>query len=185
MERVPGPAKVKTYKPIPSIDPTRSVWGISGVWTPEPIQASMNFERTCAGRRDFRVGPGEQYCEHCRRSPRLFRTWQSQRVMADRFGCAKRGSRTRSGSVNGTKGVDSQKAVPATHKDTFPDLFASQSVTTLFPASPCPIGEIGGGRERPPFLLPGAGAGALRNSHLHNTPWGGRSRPKYPLREGQ
>ena len=37
----------------------------------------------------------------------------------------------------------------------------------------------------PPFLLPGAGAGVLRNSHLRNTPWGGRSRPKYPWREGQ
>ena len=36
----------------------------------------------------------------------------------------------------------------------------------------------------PPFLLPGAGAGVLRNSHLRNTPWGGRSRPKYPA-EGQ
>ena len=24
----------------------------------------------------------------------------------------------------------------------------------------------------PPFLLPGSGTGALRNSHLHNTPWG-------------
>ena len=32
----------------------------------------------------------------------------------------------------------------------------------------------------PPFLLPGAGAGALRNSHLRNTPWGGRSRPNSP-----
>ena len=37
----------------------------------------------------------------------------------------------------------------------------------------------------PPFLLPGAGAGVLRNSHLRNTPWGGRSRPNYPWREGQ
>ncbi len=36
----------------------------------------------------------------------------------------------------------------------------------------------------PPFLLPGAGAGVLRNSHLRNTPWWGRSRPKYPWREG-
>ena len=24
----------------------------------------------------------------------------------------------------------------------------------------------------PPFLLPGAGAGVLRHSHLRNTPWG-------------
>ena len=32
----------------------------------------------------------------------------------------------------------------------------------------------------PPFLLPGAGAGALRNSHLRNAPWGGRSRLNYP-----
>ncbi len=28
----------------------------------------------------------------------------------------------------------------------------------------------------PPFLPPGAGAGVLRDSHLRNTPWGGRSR---------
>ena len=32
----------------------------------------------------------------------------------------------------------------------------------------------------PPFFLPGAGAGVLRNLHLLNTPWGGRSLPKYP-----
>ena len=32
----------------------------------------------------------------------------------------------------------------------------------------------------PPFLLPGAGAGVWRNSHLRHTPWEGRSRPKYP-----
>ena len=32
----------------------------------------------------------------------------------------------------------------------------------------------------PPFLLPGAGAGVLRHSHLRNTPWGGRSRLNYP-----
>ena len=46
--------------------------------------------------------------------------------------------------------------------------------------SAVPIGEIGGGRERPPFLLPGSGTGVLRNSHLRNTPWGGRSRPLIP-----
>ena len=28
----------------------------------------------------------------------------------------------------------------------------------------------------PPFLLPGAGTAVLRNLHLHNIPWGGRSR---------
>ena len=28
----------------------------------------------------------------------------------------------------------------------------------------------------PPFFLPGAGAGVLRNLHLRNIPWGGRSR---------
>ena len=32
----------------------------------------------------------------------------------------------------------------------------------------------------PPFLLPGAGAGVLRNSHLRSTLWEGRSRPNYP-----
>jgi len=35
----------------------------------------------------------------------------------------------------------------------------------------------------PPFFLPGAGAGVLRNLHLCNTPWGGRSRRNYPYRE--
>ena len=61
--RVPSPAKVKTYGPMPSLDPARSVRGISEAWTPEPIQASMNFERTCAGWRDYRGRPGEQDCE--------------------------------------------------------------------------------------------------------------------------
>ena len=32
----------------------------------------------------------------------------------------------------------------------------------------------------PPFLVPGSGTAALRNSHLRNTPWEGRSRPNYP-----
>ena len=37
----------------------------------------------------------------------------------------------------------------------------------------------------PPFLLPGAGAGVLRDSHLRNTPWGG-ALPSIisPLQEG-
>ena len=48
-----------------------------------------------------------------------------------------------------------------------------------------PLREIGGGRERPPLLLPGAGAGVLRNSHLRNTPSGGRSRPNYPCRKAR
>ncbi len=109
------------------------------------------------------------------------RTWHSQMLREARFGSAKRGSRGRSGSVNGTCAVDSQKAVPKTHKDAFPDLLAFHSVTATFPASPCPIREIGGKRERPPpFFLPGAGAGVLRNLHLRHTPWGGRSRLKYP-----
>ncbi len=53
----------KGWNPFPSIDPTRSVRGISGAWTPEPIQASMSFERACAGWRDYRVGVGGPYCE--------------------------------------------------------------------------------------------------------------------------
>ena len=52
------------------------------------------------------------------------------------------------------------------------------------PGFDVPLGEIEGGRERPPFLLPGSGTAALRKSHLPNTPWGGRSRPNYPLQEG-
>ncbi len=47
--------------------------------------------------------------------------------------------------------------------------------------SAVPIGELGGGRERPPFLLPGSGTAVLRNSHLRNTAWEGRSRPNYPV----
>ena len=78
--------------------------------------------------------------------------------------------------VNGTHRVDSQKAVPVIHKTAFPDPFPFQSVTAPNPGSAVPLREIGGGRERPPFLVPGSGTGALRNSHLRNAPWGGRSR---------
>ena len=56
------------------------------------------------------------------------------------------------------------------------------------PMPPGPRGRSGRSEvdgSDPPFLLPGAGAGALRNSHLRNTPWGGRSRPNYPSREGK
>ena len=61
--RVPWPATVKSCRPIPSINPTRSVRRISGAWTPESIQVSVSFEWTCGGWRDYRVGLGEQYCE--------------------------------------------------------------------------------------------------------------------------
>ncbi len=49
---------------------------------------------------------------------------------------------------------------------------SGRSISTAEKCRSVPIGEIGGGRERPPFLPPGSGAGALRNSHLRNTPWG-------------
>ena len=56
------------------------------------------------------------------------RTRQSKRLMEARFGCAERESRARSGSVNGTLGVDSQKAVPVIHKDAFPDPLPSMQL---------------------------------------------------------
>ena len=67
----------------------------------------------------------------------------------------------RSGSVNGTCGVDSQKAVPGIHKSAFPDLFASQSVAAVFPGPAVPHGEIGGGRERPPLFPTRCGRGGV------------------------
>ena len=82
--------------------------------------------------------------------------------------------------VNGTKGVDSQKAVPVTHKCTLPDLFPFSQLRPHFrpPGGRTGKAEVDG--SDPPFLPPSAGAGVLRNSHLRSTPWGGRSRRNYP-----
>ena len=41
---------------------------------------------------------------------------------------AEKGGSWRSGSVNGTRGVDSQKAVPVIHKNACPDSFAFHAV---------------------------------------------------------
>ena len=107
------------------------------------------------------------------------RTRQSQRLMEARFDCAERGSRARSGSAHGTKGCMCTKQV-----------FRRARSGLSNSLSPLRL-RISSRRRRrtgntevdgsdPPFLLPGAGAGVLRDSHLRNTPWGGRSRPNYP-----
>ncbi len=93
-----------------------------------------------------------------------------------RFGSASRGSCGRSGSVNGTSRVDSQKAVPVIHKDASPDLPFLLVVTARSADAGARTGKSEVDGSDPPFLLPVSGTGALRNSHLRNTPWGGRSR---------
>ena len=45
------------------------------------------------------------------------------------FRLVAKGVSCRSESVNGTRGVDSQKAIPTIHKLDFPDLFSFPSVT--------------------------------------------------------
>ena len=124
--RVPWPAKVKTCRPIPSIDPPRSVRGISGAWTTEPIQASMSLERTCAGWRDYRVGPGERDCERCGTVAETVPHLAVAKVYGDSFRLGAKGVSCRSGSVNGTRRVDLQIAVPAIHKSAFHDLIFPQ-----------------------------------------------------------
>ena len=120
--------KVKTCRSIQSIDPTHSVRGISGAWTPEPIQASMSFERTLrrAVWRDYRVGPGEQYCERCGTVAETVPHLAVAKVCGDSFRLGAKGVSCRSRSVNGTRRVDSQIAVPAIHRSAFHDLFFSQ-----------------------------------------------------------
>ncbi len=112
-------------------------------------------------------------------------TWQSQRLMEARFGCAQMGSRARSGSVNGTRGVDSQIAVPVVHKSAFLDLLSFQSVASRNLGSALPIREIGGGRERPPLFPSRCGRGGVAPFTFAPHPLGGRSRRNYPLREGE
>ena len=70
------------------------------------------------------------------------------------------------------------------HKDVFPDLYVSQTVTAMFPALPCRAGKSEVDGSAPPFLPPVSGTAALRKSHLGSTPWGVRSCPINPWREG-
>ncbi len=62
----------------------------------------------------------------------------------------------------------------------FPDLPFLLVVTAKSPDAGARTGKTEVDGSDPPFLLPGAGAGALRNSHLHNTPWGGAPVPNIP-----
>ena len=48
-----------------------------------------------------------------------------------------------------------------------------------------PIGEFGGGRERPPLFASRIGTAGQADVHCRAIAWEGRSRPKYPWREGQ
>ena len=54
----------------------------------------------------------------------------------------------------------------------FPDLPFLLVVTARFPDAGARTGKTEVDGSDPPFLLPGAGAEVLRNSHLRNTPWG-------------
>ena len=47
-----------------------------------------------------------------------------------------------------------------------------------------PIGEIGGGRERPPLFASRIGNAGQADVHCHAIAWEGRSRPINPWREG-
>ncbi len=171
--RFPRPAKFKTWRPIPSIDPTRSLRGISGAWTAEPIQGSMGFERTCAGRRGYRVGPSEQCCERCETVAETVPHLAVAKADGGPFRlCEKRVSRPIR-DVNGTKGVDSQKAVPVTHKSVSPDPLAFHSVAAIFPATGWPHGENGGGRERPPLFAARCGRGGVAQFTSAPHPLGG------------
>ena len=83
----------------------------------------MSFEGTCAGWRDFRVGPSEQYCERCGTVAETVSHLAVAKIYGDSFRLGAKGVSCRSRSVNGTRRVDSQIAVPAIHKSAFPDLF--------------------------------------------------------------
>ena len=66
------------------------------------------------------------------------------------------------------------------YKDAFPDLPFRLVVTTRSANAGARTGKAEVDGSDPPFFLPSAGAGVWRNLHLRHTPWGGRSRPKYP-----
>ncbi len=78
------------------------------------------------------------------------------------------------------------KSGPGDSQRRFPDLPFLLVVTTRSSDASACTGKSEVDGSDPPFLPPGAGAGALRNSHLRNTPWGGGSLPFHrSLREGQ
>ena len=53
------------------------------------------------------------------------------------------------------------------------------------PGLAVPIGDFGGGRERPPFFASRIGTAGWADVHWRATPWEGRSRPKYPCGKAQ
>ena len=113
------------------------------------------------------------------------RTRHSQRLMEARFGCAERGSRARSGSAHGTKGGMCTKEAFRRARSVLSNSLSPLRLRIYSRPRRCRTGKMEVDGSDPPFFLPGAGAGVLRNSQLRSTPWGGRSRLNYPLREGQ
>ena len=93
----------------------------------------------------------------------------------------RKGVSCRSRSVKRTSRVDSQKPIPMIHKYVAPDLITPLVVTAISQAPRGRSGEIGGGRERPPFRGPSSGAGRSRFSHAPPRPPRGRSRPIYAI----
>ena len=75
------------------------------------------------------------------------------------------------------KGADLHHGSLPTYTRDFPDLFLLLIVTSIPPDPGGRSGILEVDGSDPPFLLPGSGAAVLRNLHLRNTPWGGRSRP--------
>ena len=71
------------------------------------------------------------------------------------------------------------------HNYVAPDLITPLVVTAISPAHPWPIGDFGGGRERPPFFASRIGTAGWADVHWCATPWEGRSRPKYPCGKAQ
>ena len=72
-------------------------------------------------------------------------------------------------------------AVPVIHKDAFPDLFASQSVTAIFLASPAPARENRRWTGAPPLFPARCGHGGVAQFTFAQRPLGGgRSRPNDP-----
>ena len=69
-----------------------------------------------------------------------------------------------------TKGADSHEPAPVIHKSDSLDLILSYSVTPRFPDLWLPIGDFGGGRERPPYFASRIGTAGLRNLHSRGTP---------------
>ena len=73
------------------------------------------------------------------------------------------------------------KSGPGDSQIRFPrSFFLSVSYGPRTPGRRCRSGRSEVDGSDPPFLLPGSGTGALCNSHLRNTPWGGRSRLNSP-----